>query len=127
MCVRLLAFVILVGLVVGCGGTPGTVISNQKPVVRPEVLRLLAAVEASALPPGPQVITIYWRNWPGATVTVIERSRDLVTWEQIGRVTNSEKFAVTTDGHMGVFRVGHPAQETHHWFDPVLNIYKHDY
>lgn len=84
-----------------------------------------ATAQAKAIAPQPPR-WFSWQNWPGARIAVIEKSTDLTTWTQIGRVTNQTHFWVTLEGDRGFFRVGHPLNETHHWFDPVLEIYKCD-
>jgi hypothetical protein len=89
-----------------------------------EVGHVARAIAPPVGPPAPAPVT--WVNWPGARIAVIEKSPDMVTWTQIGRVTNQTHFLVSLDGPHGYFRVGHPAHETHHWFDPVLEIYKCD-
>jgi hypothetical protein len=132
--VRLVASLVLVGLVAGCATKPvisKLVVSGQIPPLPPAravtVQGREARGEAAVIAPQPSAARWFaWENWPGARIAVIEKTTDLVNWVQIGRVTNQMHFAVTFEGLQEFYRVGHPAHETHHWFDPVLEIYKCD-
>jgi hypothetical protein len=61
---------------------------------------------------------LYWKNAPGATITIVERSTNLPpVWHQIAIVTNGEYLPVDMPLPQAFYRVAHPNAPWHRWND----------
>jgi hypothetical protein len=66
----------------------------------------------------PDPVGLRWKNAPGATIAIIERSLTLpAQWEQITIVTNTEFFPVDWTHSNAFYRVAHPNVPWHRWND----------
>jgi hypothetical protein len=76
----------------------------------------MAALIYFAAPPAPQeTITLAWDNAPGATVTVVEQTTDLKTWELVALVTNAQTITIPATNPHCFYRVAHPNEPWHVW------------
>jgi hypothetical protein len=105
-------------LAAGCS-TPRPKVPPLPTAPKPTRIRAYQPPKAAA----PSTLTVSWENAPGATISIVESSTNLVHWLMATNTTESA-YIVGNTGMVMFFRVAHPDVVPEHWWDGWLNRYR---